>query len=324
MKGCCVTETARASDQSGRIYLFYWYAGAWHPITDLPVSSNTKSSYDWTIPPMPLTPVTGSAVPTSHVSKTSIYIGNWVNGAWQCWGTTQGFKILDDGWVFTIAGGDKGGATLWFNTDESSFDGYGMSFKFGMFKIQGSYMVDAKGVINGSHRLFDFGDNPLPSGNGSLTGSVDTNATKVKLTWKDMSNPPVSVSSMSGVWLSELSMPEDWSVQISGSAKGTIDPSNPLKIVAYQDSKKEVYANVFDVLGSGKLSDGTSISIDGYLYFISAKMVYGMYQLTMMGANTEEGTFTGALNPSTGKFTFHLTSSNGHKYTFVGVEVATP
>jgi hypothetical protein len=248
-----------------------------------------------------------------------------VDGAWQCWDTNdKGFKILDDGWVFTISGGDKGGAALWFKTDESSFDGYGMSFNLGMFKIKGNYTVDAKGVISGLYQLTDFADGitPLPNGNGSITGSVDSKATKVKLTLKDMSN--VLVLSMSGVWLSDLTMPPDWSVQISGSVKGTINSNNPLTIVAYQDTNNEEYANIFDVSGSGFLSDGvTTISIDGYLFFISAKTVYGMYQLTI-GADIEEGTFSGTLDPSTGKFTFKLTSSNGHKYTFVGVEVATP
>jgi hypothetical protein len=247
-----------------------------------------------------------------------------VNGAWQCWDTNdQGFKILDDGWVFTISGGDKGGATLWFNTDESSFDGYGVSFNMGMFKIHGSYAVDAKGKISGLYQLTDFADGitPLPNGDGSMTGSVDAKATKVKLTLKDQRN--VSVLSMSGVWLSELSMPGGWSVEISGSAKGTM---NSLTIEAYQDlsNPEEDYANIFDLYGTGSVSDGvTSISIDGYFFFISAKKVYGIYQLTI-GANIEDGTFSGTLDPSTGKFTFKLTSSNGNKYTFVGVKVATP
>jgi hypothetical protein len=138
----------------------------------------------------------------------------------------------------------------------------------------------------------------------------------MKLTLKDQSNPPVSVFSMSGVWLSELSMPEDWSVEISRSAKGTMDP---LKIVAYQDSNNpEGYANIFDLSGLGVLSDGvTDISIDGYLYFISARKVYGIYRLTI-GDTPDDGTFTGTLNLTSGSIKFFMTSSNGNKYTLTG------
>jgi hypothetical protein len=252
---------------------------------------------------------------------TSIYIGNWVNGAWQCWDTNdKSFKILDNGWAFTISGADKGGATLFFNTDESSFDGYGISLHRGMFKIQGSYTVGANGSISGPYTLTDFqSGNVLVSGN-ITTGTLNPNATTMTLTLKDSSSPPVAVFSMSGVWLSNLTTPEqDWSVRISGSAKGTISPSNPLTIEPYEDSKSVVYANIFDVSGSGLLSDGvTSISIDGYFFFTPLKTVYGFYQLTI-GSNPEEGYFTGTLNPSTKKFTFNLVSSNGHKYTFVGI-----
>jgi hypothetical protein len=261
---------------------------------------------------------------------TSIYIGNWVggaNGIWQCWDTNdKGFKILDNGWALTISGADKGGADLWFNTDESSFDGYGMSFKLGLFKIQGTYTVNANGQINGTYQLADhlsdFSDNPSPNGNGSITGTLNSNATKMTLTWKDQNNAPVFT--MSGAWLSDLIMPENWSVQISGSAKGTISPNNPLKIETYKDSNNEPYANVFDVSGSGALSDGsTSISIDGYFFFTPLKPVYGFYQLTIAG-NPETGTLSGTLNLSTGKLTFNLTSTSGKKYTFAGVKVVTP
>ena len=144
------------------------------------------------------------------------------------------------------------------------------------------------------------------------------------LTLKNQSTPPVTVLSMSGVWLSELTIPESWSVQISGSVKGTISPNSPLTIEAYEDSNNVVYANLFHFYGSGTLSDGaTPISIDGYFFFTPAKTVYGVYDQLIIGTNTPEtGACSGTLNPTTGKFTFNLTSSNGHKYTLGGV--ATP
>ena len=103
------------------------------------------------------------------------------------------------------------------------------------------------------------------------------------LTLKNSSNPPVTVFSMSGVWLSNLTTPEeDWSVQISGSAKGTISPSNPLTIVADPDYPY-VLLNVL-TSGSGLLSDGvTPISISGDFYLTPAKTVYGFYNLTIAG-----------------------------------------
>jgi hypothetical protein len=250
------------------------------------------------------------------------------NGTWLCWDTNdKNFQILDNGWAFTISGPDKGGATLFFNTD-NSFDGYGVSLKRGMFKIQGSYTLGANGSISGSYTLTDFSGDVLVSGN-ITTGSLNPNATTMTLTLKDSSSPPVAVFSMSGTWLSNLTTPEqDWSVQISGSAKGTIGPSNPLTIEPYEDSNSVVYANIYDVDGSGLLSDGvTPISIDGYFFFTPAKTVYGFYELNINGS-IEDGTLSGTLNPATKKFTFSLTTTstngNGHKYTLVGVNVVTP
>jgi hypothetical protein len=324
-----ITWNSNYLDPSGTIYLYYWFAGAWCPIASQPANSSTSFSYNWTVPAMPPTPPgPDSLVPKSHMSWTSVYIGNWVggvNGTWQCWDTNdKAFKILENGWVFTISGPDKGGTTLYFNTD-GTFDGYGISLNKGMFKIQGTYTVGANGLITGpyqlSDQLSDYSDNPAPSGTGNITGTPNLNATTMTMTLKDLNNAPVFT--MSGVWLSELTMPEDWSVQISGTVKGTISPNNPLTIEPYEDSNNEAYANVFNVSGSGYLSDGnTPISIDLIFFFTPLKTVYGFYQLTIAG-NSETGTLSGTLNSSTGKFTFTLTSSNGHKYTFAGIKVAT-
>ena len=322
-----ITWNSNDLDTTGTIYLYYWCAGAWHLITSQPANSSTSSSYNWTIPAMPPTPpASGSLVPKSHMAWTSIYIGNMLTtGTWQCWDTNdKGFKILDNGWAFTISGPDKGGATLFFNADESTFDGWGISLIKGMFKIQGTYTLGANGSIGGPYTLTDFeSGNVLVSGN--ITGTPNSNATTMTLTLKDSSSPPVAVFSMSGVWLSNLTTPEqDWSVQISGSAKGTISPSNPLTIEPYEDSNSVVYANIFDVSGSGTLSDGnTPVSIEGYFFFTPSKNVYGFYDNLTIGGNSETGYFLGTLNPSTGKFTFNLVSDNGHKYTFAGIKVAT-
>ena len=339
----------------GTVYLYYSYAGAWHPITDSLTNPSaitclgTSCSYSWVIPPMPATgtPTPGSPVPKNHMASTSVYIGNWatVNGtpAWQCWDTSdKNFYILDNGWAFTISGADRGGAVLFFNADGSTFDGYGISLNKGMFRIPqdpqnqdeglGTYTVAANGKINGTYQLADqlsdFSDNPSPDGSGSITGTLNANAKTMALTLKNQSTPPVTVFTMSGVWLSDLTMPENWSVQISGSAKGAISPGNPLKIETYTDLNDQPYADVFDINGSGTLPDGiTPISITGDFFFTPAKSVYGFYELNINGS-IEDGILSGTLNLSTGKFTFSLTTTStngkGHKYTFAGLKVATP
>ncbi|MGO9089134.1 MAG: hypothetical protein ACLQGU_00530, partial [bacterium] len=335
----------------GTVYLYYSYAGAWHPITDSLTNpsaitcSGTSCSYNWVIPPMPATgtPTAGSPVPKNHMASTSVYVGNYVSGAWQCWDTSdKNFYILDNGWAFTISGADKGGAVLFFNADGSTFDGYGISLNKGMFRIPqdpqnqdeglGTYTVAANGKINGAYQLADqlsdFSDNPSPDGSGSITGTLNANAKTMALTLKNQSTPPVTVFTMSGVWLSDLTMPENWSVQISGSAKGAISPGNPLKIETYTDLNDQPYADVFDINGSGTLPDGiTPISITGDFFFTPAKSVYGFYELNINGS-IEDGILSGTLNLSTGKFTFSLTTTStngkGHKYTFAGLKVATP
>ena len=333
-----ITWNSKYLGSTDTIYLYYWYAGKWYPITnsiDTPSigpSTGTSSSYNWIIPDLPPTsPASGPTVPKSHMAWTAIYIGDMqTNGTWLCWDTNdKNFKILDNGWAFTISGADKGGATLFFNTD-GSFDGYGISLKRGMFKIQGSYTVGANGSISGPYTLTDFESGDVLVSGNITTGTMNPNATTMTLTLKDSSSPPVAVFSMSGVWLSDLTMPENWSVQISGSAKGTISPSNPLKIETYKDLNNEPYANVFDVSGSGFLPDAiTPISITGYFFFTPLKTVYGFFDQLTIGSNPEEtGTISGTLNLSTGKFTFNLTTTstngNGHKYTFAGVKVVAP
>jgi hypothetical protein len=322
-----ITWDSNYLDPTGTIYLYYSYAGAWYLIASMPASSVTSSSYDWTVPSIPPgIPAAGSPVPKSHMAWTSIYVGNWLqNGTWQCLDTNdKAFKILDNGWIFTISGADKGGATVYFNAD-GSFDGWGLSLDKGMFEIQetGPYTVGANGAISGPYQLTDFSGNPL--GTGNMTGTPNSSATTMALTMQDLSNPPVTVFTMSGVWLSELNLniPVNWTVQISGSIKGTFSPSSPLSITG------DVDAGIFDVAGSGYLSDASgSISITGELFFTPSKAfagntVCGVYDNLAYNGNSETGTFSGSLNPITGKFTFNLTSSNGNKYTFVGIKAPT-
>jgi hypothetical protein len=314
-------------DTTGTIYLFYWYGGSWHPIITTPLST-TATSYDWTIPNTDNS-LTKPYVPKSHIQSTSIWIGNWVNGNWECWDSSGNFKIIDDGWVGTISGADRGGVTLWFNTDEVSFDGYGVSFNLDMFRISGNYVIDAKGVISGTFGLSNIATIPQSSGSGTLTGKVNLNATKMTLKLIDPNGAPIF--NMSGVrLLSEPSIPSGWNATISGDVQGTF---NTFTIAPYPDPVNSSVdcAHIFMVTGSGILSDNTTpISMNGNFFFTpsinsNGNIIYGIYNPLTIGATTETGIFSGTLkpNPTKGKLRFNAVSDNGNKYIFRG-KVVTP
>jgi hypothetical protein len=132
---------------NGTLYLFYWYDGKWHSIDSFQTPGTSPNSYPWTVPDIH-DPLTSSPKPKGDIQSIRIWIGNWVDDRWECWDTNDpNFRILDDGWLFTISKGDKGGATLWF--DDLSFDGYGVSYNFETFSIQGNYEVDVQGLMSG-------------------------------------------------------------------------------------------------------------------------------------------------------------------------------
>jgi hypothetical protein len=230
-------------------------------------------------------------------------------------------SVTINGWLYTISGenGDKGGATLWF--DQGIFDGYGVSYDFGTFRIQGSYSVDAKGVMSGTFTLSDLGGVELVG--GTLTGRVNSDTTKMKLALKDSNDFPVF--NMAGVRLrGEPAIPGDWSASVSGDATGSFDP---LTIDTFQDGG-EVFSHVFEVSGSGMITGSGSVSMQGNFFFtptiktdaygnIIGNIVYGVYGMT--GGINETGVISGTLNPGTGKFTFNLTSDiENNKYKLVG------
>jgi hypothetical protein len=304
---------------SGTLYLYYWYGGKWHPIDAFPTPGTTQNSYPWTIPDIhdPLT----SPKPKGDIQSIKVWIGNWANGRWECWDTNDpDFRILDDGWVFTISNpkGEKGGATLWF--DDNAFDGYGVSFGFETFRVnQGAYDVDNQGIMSGTFTLT--GLQSAESVSGNLTGSVNPNATKMTLVLKDSNGS--AVFNMAGIrLLSEPDILGDWSTTISGDATGGFDP---LTIDSFQDGG-EVFSHIFGVSGSGTTGSG-SVNIQGTFFFTPAtktdsygnvigNIVYGVYEMTV-GVN-EAGVISGTINPNKGKFTFNLTSDNGNKYKLVG------
>jgi hypothetical protein len=224
--------------------------------------------------------------------------------------------------VFAISdsGGSKGGATLWF--DDASIDGYGVSYDFDTFRIQGDYGVDAQGLLSGAFTLTKLQSAESVSGN--LKGDLNLNATKMTLVLRDSNESPVF--NMAGVrLLSEPDILGDWSATISGDPTGSFDP---LTIGPYQDpANSEVFSHVFEVSGSGTIGD-FSVNILGNFFFtpttktdsygnVIGNIVYGVYG--MAGGITDTGVISGTFNPKKGKFTFNMTSDNGNnKYKLLG------
>ncbi len=306
-----ITWNSAYLNPGGALYLFYWYDGAWHPITTL---SPGAASYNWTIPRIPEKVTLPK--PSGFIQSASLWIGNWVNGKWECYDKNDyKVRILYDGWLCKISGGDQGGATIML--DNGAFDGYGISLELGMFGINGAYGVDTKGKMSGVYTIYEFGNPASVFYTGNVTGSVDANSKKLTLGLTTSDGTPVF--SLSGVRLpDEPVIPGQWVADLSGSASGSL---TSLQIHPYQLGN-ELYSHVFELLGSGSFAGGGPINITGYFYLTSATVsflnktnVYGIYQIT---ETDELGVFTGSLNLSTGTISFNMTSSNGKTYTLVG------
>jgi uncharacterized repeat protein (TIGR02543 family) len=297
---------------NGTVYLFYWYDEAWHPIAEV---SSTDISYPWTVPKSP--PSLPSIAPKSAATSTSVWIGYWVNNGWECWDTSdKSFVILYDAWVFKISEIEKGGATIWF--EEDTFEGYGLSFELGIFRIAGSYSIDAKGILSGTYTFLDFNDKATVLGKGSFTGGVDRSDVKtLTLQLKTLDGNPV-FSMTGGRLLREPVIPLNWTAEITGSLNGELDP---LKIEPYQMGN-ELYSHIFMISGPGWMPGYGSIDLEGYFFLTLDNIAYGTYEIK--GQLSDTGVFSGGLNTILGKFDFRALSDNGSQYTFTGYKVDTP
>ena len=307
-----ISWTSGYLNPDGTIYLFYWYDRQWHPIAALPSSA---TSYDWTISDVP--PGLGSVIPSSRIKKASVWIGNRVGDRWECWGLSESFKILDEEWILTISGADKGGMAIQFG--ESTFGGWGLSFGLGMFEIGGAYSIHADGVMDGTYTIYDIHDKSVVLESGNFSGAVNSLVTAMKLGLNKSGGEPLF--NMSGVRLiGEPKIPSDWKVRISGGLQGTFDL---LTIQPYQVGE-DVYSYGFTVSASGSIPSGL-INMEGYFFFTNAKgkNAYGVYTIT--GAMSETGVFSGKMNPNPTSGTFQLSaaSDDGNKYTLNG-QVVTP
>jgi uncharacterized repeat protein (TIGR02543 family) len=295
---------------NGSLYLFYWYDGMWHQIAaDLPSST---ISYNWTIPKTPTG--TNSIAPKTPASITAIWIGHWVGNGWECWDSSdKTFVILYDAWVLKMSGGDTGGVTLMFEDD--TFEGYGLSLELGMFRIGGTYSVDAKRLVSGTYTLYDFEDGVTVLSRGSITGGLDrSDAKTLTLKLQTLDGQPLFTIT-GGRLAKEPAVPLDWIAKITGDLKGTLDL---LKIEPYQIGN-EVYSHVYGFSGSGVITGGGAIQIEGNFFLNLDNSVYGIYEIK--GTISETGIFSGTLNSASGSFLFNAKSDSGKKYTFTGVAV---
>jgi hypothetical protein len=292
-----------------KIYLFYRYDNSWHPIGEVP---STAKSCLWTIPEAP-GKVTSPA-PASRTRSTSLWIGNWVNESWECGDESdKSFVIFYDEWVFTLARGDSGGASIAFG--DADFDGYGVSSELGMFRIGGSYSIDGKGLMSGSYTLNPFESPNIPLGGGNFTGKLDSTGLKLNLTMKNSDETPAF--NMNGLRLLEApTVSQNWTGTLAGSWPGTFDS---LTIEPYQVGE-EVYSHFFKISATGLATELGPINMEGYFFLtLSRGSVYGSYELK--GVIQEKGGFTGTLNAASGKLSFSMTSQNGRTYTLTGQKV---
>jgi hypothetical protein len=111
----------------------------------------------------------------------------------------------------------------------------------------------------------------------------------------------------------EPAVPVDWMAKIKGSLNGTLDL---LRIAPYQIGN-EVYSRVYGFLGSGVITNGGPIDIEGNFFLTLDNAAYGIYEIK--GTISETGVFPGTLNSASGSFLFNAKSDNGTKYTFTGV-----
>ncbi len=310
-----ITWNSSYLNPNGTIYLFYKFDGAWHPITTL---SSTATSYTWTIPRIPagVTSPDPSGSKRSKQSKRSIevWIGNWANGGWECSDKSdESFRILYDAWVCKISGVDQGGATLLL--DDGSFEGYGISLKWGMFVIDGSYNIDASRKMSGAYTIRDFANPDTVLASGSFTGGVDSKSKRLTFNL-NISSGTLSISGVR--FVGDPVIPGDWTGVISGTVNATL---TSLGIDPYQLGD-ELYSHVFGFLGSGAITGGGPINIEGYFYLTSTTTshlnstnVYGIYRIT---ETNEIGVLTGVLNSTKGTISFTMTSQNGNIYTLSG------
>ena len=121
-------------------------------------------------------------------------------------------------------------------------------------------------------------------------------------------------------------IPVNWTATMTGAYQGTFDT---LRIEPYQEGT-DIYSPIYRITGTGSIPDLGSVSVEitGYLFLTMrlvgygtnrGHMVYGIYET--IGVITERGFFSGALYPTTGRFSLRMKSDEGKLYTLSGQNV---
>jgi hypothetical protein len=239
-------------------------------------------------------------------SKHESFFSNQVNGI--------AHDAIYGTWIFDISREDKGGIIIFFDDSNNTLQGYGVSEKFNLFRIQGNYTIDEDENIDGTFFFFDF--NNIGTETVGMTGVIDSKYSKVTFKTHSLDGSSISLA-FKGLWKpkEEISknfgLLEKWTVNIKGDTKGTLDS---FKIEPFQ-LNSDSYPHLFKISGNGFVDEGP-VGVGGVFFLTGRNMVYGIYEI--IGAISETGFFSGKLKPTSENFTFKFVSDNGNKYTFKG------
>jgi uncharacterized repeat protein (TIGR02543 family) len=289
-------------DPGGKIILHYLTERGWEEIAELPP---TATSYYWTVPDTPM-------------AVTHIRVGNWLEDGWECIDSTKKFFTIssigggftEGGWVFDLLEGDEGGAAIWF--EKNQLVGYGVSFEYGFFVIEGYYEVGEKGTIRGTYSLYDF-VSLTERARGSLAGKMNKKGTKLTVALQPSPGGTSTTKMSGGLLLFDPAIPERWSVEITGKCKGKIDP---LEINSFQIEELALPL-FFTFSGPGFLSEGEPIEMKGHFILTLKDKVYGTYQ--MVGSMSDQGFISGKLDLLSGRFRLKARGDLGMNYIQTGV-----
>jgi len=218
--------------------------------------------------------------------------------------TALGQPSIKGEWLFDISGVEQGGAVVVF--EDSALHGYGLTLQNGYFEFDGTYTIDAKGVISGTF-------NTEGEGFESFTGKVDKKGTKLTIKTSGPSLKGIKVPSEDPV------IPPDWAVKLSG-LKGAFT-SFTISHEVPMDDNPRLYR--FSADGTFQDIDTMNIHVEGTFFLTSKSVAYGEYSASItvvgVGTETQTGAISGKINLSSGKFSLKVVSDEGERITLSGV-----